>query len=1154
MKWKTTLIVMGVLLIGIIGGMIYMEQQQIINLFPEVKEQRTSHSSFDPNDTRLIGSEFLDEGKVVHIWNIYDDYFFNRSSGIQFTNHYENYWTKNIFCIGYYSGSSWNKIKCADELENFNRSIKTDNETYVNATLWKDITYSGYDMRLGVQYHLELEDGELSIMVYGKNIGVDIPFDLGFAWKIKDVEIPGDDDTILINETDYDLDGTYDLMFKNLNETQIEIHNEKKYLWMDWKQGLNYAVKVYGDGNQENFYTMLLINAGHFNPNQEKSTTLHWIDADVQVDSSVQTTTHGIAHLNSLVWINSTKGYIFFADGSQNLHYRITTDSGATWTTEGNIHTGTIQGFAIWYDRWTPNDTGTEIHVVYSDSSDDDLFYNSLNTSDDVLGGEVTIHSWTSVSTTENWGYHEESITKSRGGRLYVGAWGDNSEGSVFYNSSDGSGSSWTSRTTMGEINTPEPIMFHPGDEIDDNDIWSIFIDRSTDQVSLKIYDQSEDTWSETVFGEAERTNTNTNYMMDSATRHLDNHVILVVEDYASDPTINNMTVYDIGGSGDITRKANVTTAVDDNHQPSIMINQQNDDIYVSYIGKEDDSEEWGGTVKAYYKLSQDGGDTWGPETSLSENAADDLRWITSGTSVVKEGGRFQPVWFNDDLNDLFTTTVNSIETGGTDVEWNASEIDLSESTNNITSVLEISSLGENTNTVISCSGNCTEITTNWTQTTMSNRQVNTTLITCSNATDGEFQAIFNVTSDEDTTPNSLIVNCEIFSYGWLNVSIEKPDNNSSYSTGDTNLTLNSTVTCMGKPGRTGARCGTVSALGRYNLTANPDTTINVTEGGEPFYVIGSSELEFTDYVGVSTGNDDDYPNTTVQTPSSPGANCDNSNIWSPNSDPASTTTLTDAEYTNISTNDGSNYTITEEESSEKCAVFHLNISEDASEFNISWTGYGDSGDSLEYIKIWNETLGDWSTLDDTISSVRITQKWSFSNLSAYLNKSAIHILASGGGSVGGKTGGLHIDYLNISFFGLGASNPQSLSMNQGDVWQPNWTMNVTSTTAETYLLDVEFNSSYGSALVADNDTGNRLVNLNVGGAPSPDSCAYDSGNWEVDMSDNCVTNSTITVGGDITFTNTGTFTINSTVSANNMGSLASGQDIIIGPNCSLII
>ncbi len=272
----------------------------------------------DPNwygVNRSIGYEFLDDGKVVHIWNTQDDYFFDKGSGIQFTNNYEDYWSKNVFCIGYYSGEEWVKIKCADELANFQKNIETDNLTYVNATLWKDINYGAYDLRIGVQYHLGLDDKNLSITIYGKNIGIDIPFDLGFAWKVTDLDIPIETiDRILINNTNYELDGVYDLTFKDMKEyintsfptnqttsngsmiynySMVKVpipfyklydydgglNGKENFLRIDWNENLNYAVKLHAEEDQSNSYVMLLVDAGHFNPNQEKSTTFYWIDA-----------------------------------------------------------------------------------------------------------------------------------------------------------------------------------------------------------------------------------------------------------------------------------------------------------------------------------------------------------------------------------------------------------------------------------------------------------------------------------------------------------------------------------------------------------------------------------------------------------------------------------------------------------------------------------------------------------------------------------------------------------------------------------------------------------------------------------------------------------------------------------------------------------
>lgn len=279
------------------------------------------------NMDNQIGYEIY--GDTVYMWNTQDNYFFEKDSGIQLTNHYEDYWTKNVFCLGYYNNDEWNKIKCSDELTGFNRDIETDNLTYVNATLWKDINYQGYDIRFGVQYHLGLNDENLSVKIYVKNIGVDIPFDLGFGWKIKDWEIPGNQvggDSILINDTMYDLDGIFDLTFENMNESFLRGNDYTEFLRIDWDNNLDYKVKMFGDGNQENFHVSILINGGHFNPTQEKSTTFKWIDAEGDYTGfSFDTNIHGagaargVTNNNTFIWLTDSSDdevYIFLMDGT----------------------------------------------------------------------------------------------------------------------------------------------------------------------------------------------------------------------------------------------------------------------------------------------------------------------------------------------------------------------------------------------------------------------------------------------------------------------------------------------------------------------------------------------------------------------------------------------------------------------------------------------------------------------------------------------------------------------------------------------------------------------------------------------------------------------------------------------------------------------
>jgi parallel beta-helix repeat protein len=96
----------------------------------------------------------------------------------------------------------------------------------------------------------------------------------------------------------------------------------------------------------------------------------------------------------------------------------------------------------------------------------------------------------------------------------------------------------------------------------------------------------------------------------------------------------------------------------------------------------------------------------------------------------------------------------------------------------------------------------------------------------------------------------------DVLQYGTLNVSISLPTDDSNFNQGDTNLTVNATITCSGGAG---AACGTVSALARYNLTASPDTAINTTAGATPFYISGGgSEQDSKGRIKGSTHFEDE--------------------------------------------------------------------------------------------------------------------------------------------------------------------------------------------------------------------------------------------------------------------------------------------------------
>ena len=83
------------------------------------------------------------EGDVVTLYNPDTTYYFNKTNGAQWVENPDQYWTRNIFGIGYYlANGTYVEIASADSLGSFNRDIESDYSTYVNATLWKDFTYN----------------------------------------------------------------------------------------------------------------------------------------------------------------------------------------------------------------------------------------------------------------------------------------------------------------------------------------------------------------------------------------------------------------------------------------------------------------------------------------------------------------------------------------------------------------------------------------------------------------------------------------------------------------------------------------------------------------------------------------------------------------------------------------------------------------------------------------------------------------------------------------------------------------------------------------------------------------------------------------------------------------------------------------------------
>jgi WD40 repeat protein len=139
-----------------------------------------------------------------------------------------------------------------------------------------------------------------------------------------------------------------------------------EHLRVDWNSNLNYAVKMVGNGNQSDFYVMLMIDAGYFSPQQEKQTTFYWIDA---VTLSPTATYYDASGAYSVEYVNSIAV-------SNDGNYLFTSSWMDNYVSVMNItDKTTIAPLATYYD----SDGDYSIEQIYSIavSGDDNYLFTS---------------------------------------------------------------------------------------------------------------------------------------------------------------------------------------------------------------------------------------------------------------------------------------------------------------------------------------------------------------------------------------------------------------------------------------------------------------------------------------------------------------------------------------------------------------------------------------------------------------------------------------------------------------------------------------------------------------------------------------------------------------------------------------------------------
>lgn len=380
--------------------------------------------------------------------------------------------------------------------------------------------------------------------------------------------------------------------------------------------------------------------------------------AQVQIDNSVSTATteHTILGTAS-VFISDQVGYKFYVDLSGACVYSKTTDGGTSWGGAVTFDAQTdCMNPTIWYDQWTPGDTGTYIHIIDSDTSVSDVFYNRLDTTSDtlLLGTAATStvlgQSALSLSAATN----KQSITKGTDGTIYI-AVNDGSDAFVVECTTNCNLSgSWTETgTNTMNLGNDFPLLM----PLSGGNIMLIVRDILANDIEYK-------TWNNTAWSGAWLTIDanaieNTTYDVGMAATlgtSTDEIFLAYVADNGTLGTDDDIRTAKYSG-GSWTNTTNVrTNDTKGLQQVAIGVDTNKNEVYVAYSARTTPGTI--GTSNVYWASSTAAMTTWGTEQGPINTTAGDIYGIDLN---IISNERVYASWYEANVDDMFGNTIADI-------------------------------------------------------------------------------------------------------------------------------------------------------------------------------------------------------------------------------------------------------------------------------------------------------------------------------------------------------------------------------------------------------------------------------------------------------------------------------------------------------------
>jgi hypothetical protein len=391
--------------------------------------------------------------------------------------------------------------------------------------------------------------------------------------------------------------------------------------------------------------------------------------AEVSIDASVTTTsTRYEKTARNIVCVDDTDCYAFYIDSTQDPAFQKSTDGGATWGGAGTaMIAGTHEGIAVWYDQWTPGDSGGIIHVVTFETASatvpDRLWYSRFDTSDDSFSTFVDASGAAEgVLAAAN----DVTITKGTDGDIYVGTVDATAPtaGANFIEKCANGNDCTTEGGWAAAGSNPWDGSAADADGVfsltllplsdtaahDSGDIMLISHDLTANVIEYKVYDDSADTWS-TNFTSADSIIETVGFphVMSGTVNPSSGDIYVSFVDSAGVANSSEVQVlkYDDAWSALTDPWPDTTDGASILSDAAIGVDTETGDLYVAYIR----AATTVAVNDVYYAISSDDGASWNGEVLLSNGTDGDHRAV-SIDALSSE--RLYAVWSDPTPDDMF--------------------------------------------------------------------------------------------------------------------------------------------------------------------------------------------------------------------------------------------------------------------------------------------------------------------------------------------------------------------------------------------------------------------------------------------------------------------------------------------------------------------